>query len=282
MIPPQALLKALVQRVLPQPGALSGPESDKALRAGPYGDLKVESAWPTDHLLADEGAYMVANMIPGATGLFNGLLGSYTAAAMSTVATVVLYNSASPNMGGGGPNLYPRFLRMVCAQVPTSGTELLYSIVIDSINRSPTNNGSPLGQTGPGSATAAYGYRVPVACTNMNVNPPIAGVAYFGNSTTAAAPMAVPAPSGQARVIVGNGTIKASPPTLLDQYTIQFGGVDRGGTVQAGAAIAKIVEHAPPVVIGPGQTMTVFVWSPANVGTGGNQWSDLALEWVER
>ena len=275
MIPPQTLVKAIVSRFLPQPTTASGPEADKALRAGPYGDLKVESAWPTDHLLADEGAYMVAAMAPAATALNWGIFASYVA----TTANIVLYNSAP----AGGPNLYPKFVRMSINTAPASATCWNYTVVLDGINRTPTTVTTPAGQSGPGSAGTNSAYKVPVACTNMNVNPPIAGQAFFAqqSATTQTGPATVPAASNAARVIVGNGVIKPSIPVALDQYVLQFGEADRGGTFQAAAALAKIVEHAPPVVVGPGQSLLIYFWGTSNAANGAVI-NDLALEWVER
>jgi hypothetical protein len=282
MIPPQVVLKALVQRLLPSPPATSGPESDKSLRSGPWGDLKVENIWPTDHLQADEGAYMLACMAPGQTGLFNGLKATYATADLVVAASMTLFNNAPPNMGVGGPNLYPRYARFVCSQAPTGGTALLYCVIIDNTNRSPTTNNSLIGQSGIAAAATGGGYKPTVVCTNMAVSPQINGVPFFVNSTTAGNLMAVPSPSGNARTIVGQGLIKNGIPVLLDEYTIAFGSQDRGGSFQSATGIGKYVEHAPPVVIGPGQSMTLFLWSPGNTGTGGNQWSDASLEWVER
>jgi hypothetical protein len=240
---------------------------------GRYGDTKVESAWPTDHLLSDEGGFMVATVLPGATGLQLGISASFSA----TAAAFVLQNTDV----AGGKRIYPRYLKLAQSVAPTSGTALRYAIVVDSINRAPTivSNGS--GGSGPGTPATATAYRSTVSCTNADVNPPIVGVAYFPISTAAGAAPTVPAASQFARTVVGNGIIKSSIPVVLDQYTLQFGSADMGGTFQGAAALAKITEHAPPIVLGPGQSMVIYLWSPSNA-TAGNAWDDVALAWVER
>jgi hypothetical protein len=276
MIPPQTLVKALVQRLLPAPSTASGPEADKALRCGPYGDLKVESIWPTEHLQADEGAYMVACMAPGQAVINTGIAAAYNAVA----PTLVLFNNAPL----GGPNLYPKYFRMGVSVIPSSAANVQFSLVVDPANRQPaaayvTNTA---GTVGPGTGAANKGYRSQISCVNMNVNPQINGIAYLPNGTTSdAAGITVPSASAGARIIVGNGMLKYSAPIALDQYTIQFGGTDRGGTIQAAAALCKIVEHAPPVVVGPQQTMLLYLWCPSNI-TLGFVFSDMSLEWVER
>jgi hypothetical protein len=116
----------------------------------------------------------------------------------------------------------------------------------------------------------------------MDLNPTIAGIPYFTlGQTGSTGSMTVPAAGAGARTIVGNRIIKGSIPVVLDQYVIQFGGGDMGGTFQAGAALAKIVEHAPALVIGPGQTMLIYLWSTSN-SANSNAWDDVNLTWIEK
>lgn len=272
MLSPQALFKVLVSRMLPAPVA-DGPESERYARGGRYGDVKVESAWSTDHLLADEGAVMVATTLPGATALQLGISASFSA----TAAAFVLGNSDI----AGGKRLYPKFLRLASLTVPTSGTDLRYAIVLDSKDRTPSTISNGTGGSGPGTAATVTAYRSTVVCTNMDANVVPVGVPFFPLSTAGGAAPTVPAAGQFARTIVGNGYIKGSIPVTKDQYILQFGGTDRGGTFQAAAALAKIVEHCPAVVIGPGQFMVLYLWSNGNI-TAGNAFDDVALEWIEK
>lgn len=273
MLPPSVLNRGLVGRTMPQPGNLDNQGLDIPVRLGRYGDQKVESAWPTDHLLADEGALMVASTLPGATALQLGLSASFSA----TAAAFVLGNSAP----AGGPRLYPKFLKLAQSVAPTSGVDLRYAIVLDSINRAPTTISNGTGGSGPGTPATVTAYRSTVVCTNSDINPQIYGVPYFPLSAAAGAPPTVPAASQFARTIVGNGYIKNSIPVVKDQYVLQFGSADIGGSFQAAAALSKIVEHAPAIVIGPGQFMLLYLWSASNI-TAGNAWDDVNFCWAEK
>ena len=273
MLTPAALFKGLVSRFLPAPTS-DGAESEGFVRLGRYRDVKVESAWPTDHLLADEGALMVATTLPGATALQLGL----SAAFLATAAPFVLGNGDA----AGGKRIYLKWLKLAQSVAPTSGVDLRYAVVLDSVNRAPTTVSSGAGGTGPGTPATVTAYRSTVVCTNQDVqNVAPVGVPFFPLSTAGGAPPTIPAASTFARTIVGNGYIKNSIPVVKDQYIIQFGSADAGGTFQGAAALAKIVEHAPAVVIGPGQFAVIYMWSVGNI-TAGNAWDDVQLVWVEK
>lgn len=272
-LPPAVLNKGLVARTLPLPANADNQGTDVPVRLGRYGDTKVESLFPTDHLQADEGSVMVATTLPGATALQLGLSAAFSA----TAAAFVLQNSDS----AGGKRIYPKFLKLAQSVAPTSGVDLRYAIVLDNINRAPTTISNGAGGSGPGTPATATAYRSTVVCTNADINPSIVGIPYFPLSAAAGAPPTVPAASQFARTIVGNGYLKNSIPVVKDQYILQFGSADNGGTFQGAAALAKIVEHCPPVVVGPGQSLLIYLWSASNI-TAGNAWDDVALCWVER
>jgi hypothetical protein len=269
---PSAIVRGLVSRSLLTPAADS-PDIERAVRLGRYGDVRVESAWPTDHLVADEGAMMVATTLPGATALQLGISASFSA----TAAAFVLINSDV----AGGKRIYPRYLKLAQSVAPTSGVDLRYSIVLDSTNRTPTTISNAAGGSGPGTPATVTAYRSTVQCTNQDLQPNPVGIPYFPLSTAGGAPPTVPAAGATARTIVGSGYIKNSIPVVKDQYLLQFGGTDFGGTFQAAAALSKIVEHAPAVVVGPGQSLLIHLWSASNI-TAGNAWDDVALCWIER
>ena len=165
---------------------------------------------------------------------------------------------------------------------PTSGIDLRYAIVLDSINRQPTTVALPAGSAfGPGTPATATAYRSPVVGCNQDTGVASIAAVYFPLSAAAGAPPTIPAASGQSRIIEGNGYLKNSIPVVKDQYVLQFGSADVGGTFQGAAALAKIVEHVSAVCIGPGQTLTIHLWSAGNI-TAGNAWDGMTLELVER
>lgn len=273
MLAPQALLKGLVARALPfiLP---DGPEAERFARMGRYGDLKVEPNGHPDQILADEGSYFTAPMTPGQTAIQLGLSAAFSAVA----AAFVLVNGD----GAGGKRGYLRSLRLAQSVAPTSGVDLRYAVVLDGVNRTPTTvSNAPNSDRGPGTAATATAYRA--LANNVNQDDARAPVCipYFPFSTAGGAPPTVPAASAFARTIVGGGYLKNSIPVVKDQYVLQFGSVDRGGTFQGAAALAKIVEHAPPIVIGPGQSALIYLWSASNI-TAGNAWDDVALDWIEK
>ena len=273
MLSPQAIFKGLVYRILPTP-MTDGSESEKALRISRYGDAKTENSWPvTDHLLADEGAYITAAMSSGATKLWLGLSATF----VNSAAAFVLSNSDPP----GGRRIYPRRLRLCQVDAPVNGTSLRYSIWTDSRDRTPSTISSGAGGTGPGTPFTATAYQAPTTSTNQDVRVSPAGLAYFPLSTNVGAPPLVPTPGPAARCIVGQGFLKQSIPVTKDQYILQFGCQDSGGAFQIAAALAHLVAYSPPVVIGPGQCMVIHLWSQLN-DTTGSSWDDVALEWFER
>lgn len=266
---PQSTISGLVSRAIPS-AATDGTSSDRPARFGRYGEQYMNSIWPTLHLLADEGSLVVANMLPGATALQLGISASFSAVA----AAFTLANTAAV----GGKRLYPTFLKLGQSVAPTSGIDLRYAIVLDSISRVPT---TVSGIGAPGTPATATAYRPTPVCVNLDENPSIVGQAYFPLSVAAGAAPTVPAATGIARTIVGNGYLKNSIPVVKDQYTLQFGAAEMAGTFQSAAALSKIVEYAPPIVVGPQQLMLIYLWSASNI-TAGNAWDDVQLAWVER
>lgn len=270
---PSAMVRGFISRILPPAGA-DGPDSDRVIRLSRYGDVKVEGVWPSDHALADEGSIFCASTLPGATALQLGISASFSA----TAAAFVLANGDS----AGGKRCFLKSLKLAQSVAPTSGVDLRYAVVLDNVNRIPTVIANAVGAgQGPGTPATTSAYRAPAACVNMDVPAPPVGLPFFPLSAAGGAPPTVPAAGQGARTIVGNGYIKNSIPVVKDQYVIQFGGVDYGGTFQAAAALSKIVEHAPACVIGPGQCAVIHIWSASNI-TAGNAWDDVQLVWAER
>lgn len=272
MLVSQGVLKGLCSRFLPLPQGDSL-DVDRTVRCGRWGDVRVESCWPTDHLLADEGCFMVACMLPGAIQLQTGI----TSAFSSTAALIVLGNSAQT----GGKRVYPRCLKLAVNGAWSSGTDLRYALVLDSKDRTPTTVSSGSGGTGPGTPATQTAYRSQVFCASTEDTPTPVGIPYFPMSTFNGALPLVPSPGQYARTIVGNGYLKNSGALVADVVGLQFGCADHHGTFQSAAAAAKLFDVAPPVVIGPGQFLVVHLWSTSNAGAGGT-FIDILLTWVER
>lgn len=272
MMSPGALLKGIVQRWLGTPTP-DGPEAEGYTRLGKYREVKTDGIWATDHSQASEGSLFIATTLPAAIALQLGILAAFDA----TKGGIVIVNTDQP----GGKSILLKKLKLCQSVAPTSGVDLRYAVAIDPKDRTPTTIASGTGGTGPGTPATATAYKVPVV--NANTGCPVQSIAavYFPLSIAAGLAPAIPAAGDRVRYTVGNGYVKNSIPVVKDQYTIQFGGADQGGTFQAAAALGKIVEHASPVEIFPGHSCVIHLWSASNI-TAGNAWDDVLLEMVER
>ena len=273
MASPSAIVRGLVSRLLPQPDADS-PNVERAMRLSRYGDQISAPIWGADQGLADEGSVFTASMTPGQTAIQLGLSASFSA----TAAAFVIVNSPTNTR-----RVYLKSLKLSQNVAPTSGTALRYAIALDTIVRAPTTVASGTGGVGPGTPATATAYLAPTNNVNTDISPINGSGAfvYFPLSSAAGTPPTVPAASAAVRYLEGNGLLKGSIPVVLDQYVLQFGSGDIGGSFQAAAALAKIVEHAPAVVIGPGCTALIHIWSPSNI-TAGNAWDGATLTYAER
>lgn len=219
-----------------------------------------------ESVLADEGSLFAATMLPGATPLQLGISAVYSA----TAAALVCKNNAPINGGPNSPRVFIRHIHFSLAVAPAAGTDLQYASILDNINRSPTTV-APVAT--PATASA---YLPPVVCPNMNENPQANGVWWFPVSIAAGVPPTIPAQGGNARVIVGNGLLRAQIPVASaagasDDYRIVFGAnaATSGQLVTAAAAGAsRIVESHPAVVIGPQEYFIFYLWSLSNAATG--------------
>jgi hypothetical protein len=272
-MPTEVLMKGRISRKRPQPDVDGGREGEPT-RLGKYGDQMVVNLVSKKHALADEGSYMTASLAPGVTSLQLGLSAAFSA----TAAAVVLTNTDTPGKTDA-LRIYPDYIRMLVGTVPTSATALLFATVIDSKDRTPTTvvalNGTP---------ATATAYTPAAVCVNMDENPPIVGKPFFPLSTAAGAPPAIPAAGSATRTIVGNGSLRTQIPVVGDEYWIDFGHSDvpSGQLVTAApAGASRIVAGHPPIVLGPGQSLLLYLWAPSNA-TAGIAFTGMDIGWWER
>lgn len=271
MLTPSQLVRFIASRRLPQPTPDQGPANEIYGRAGRYGELYVNSVWPTDQILADEGAYYTATLGPGATSLQLGLSAAYSA----TSAAIVIQNGDSSAFDGGR-RIYLRYIRMSVVTVPTSATLWVYTSVIDPTARAPSTVVPLVGGT---PATLTAGKATPISTSLDQGTPSIANV-YFPLSTSAGGPPTVPAASVGARTIVGNGFLRGQIPVAFDEYIIQFGNADYPSS-NVIATASRITSIHPPVVISPGGTFLFSMWGTGNV-TAGIAFNAMDIGWAER
>jgi len=253
-----------ISRKRPQPDVDGNREGEPA-RGGRYGDGYVLPLFAKKHNLVDEGSYFTFSMQPQATALQLGLSAAFSA----TAAAIVLYNGDTPGKNES-LRVFPDYVRLNVMTAPTSGTALRLATVLDTASRVPTTVSNGTGGTGPGTPATATAYRSPV--TNANPDDaanPVTQV-YLPLSTSGGAPPTVPAASQNARVVVGNASLRAQIPVAGDEYVIDFGGdIPSGQLVTAApAGASRVVLPHPPVALGPGHSLVIYLWAPSNATAG--------------
>jgi hypothetical protein len=276
---PTFLTHWLASRRKPQVSSDGGSNNEVGGRGGRYGESYVLPLWPNDQMLADEGSYVTATMLPGATALQHGILAAFDA----TKAVFAFQNTDAPQFDGA-VRCYLRYLKFNVITPPTSGTALRFASVLDPGNRQPTTISSGSGGTGPGTPATATAYRAPGFNVSLDESAGAKGAPYFPLSAAGGLPFAVPAPTQQARTVVGNGSLRAQIPVAGDEYTIQFGAADFPGgalVTAAPAGASRIVIAHPPVVIPPQAWFLLHLWAPGNI-TAGIAFDGLEAGWGER
>lgn len=249
-------------------------------RFGRYGETYSVVPVVGEPALCDEGALMIASMLPSATVLQLGLSATYS----STAAAIVFKNNAPT--GPSSARCHLRDIHFLCATAPTSGTGLLYATVLDNVSRTPTTI-SGLGA--PGTPATVTAYQAPVVCTNIDESPSPQGQVWFPLSTSGGAPPTVPAQGASARIVVGNGNLRSVIPVgaatsgVQDDYRIVFGSTDRAATqsLSSTAGATKIVEVHPAITVGPQEFFLLYLWAPSNI-TAGFAFAGLDVSWFER
>ena len=232
---PQALLKGIVQRVLPSFN-FDSTNVDVALRQGSYGELYNQPLVRKSHNLADEGSYFVANNAQTA------IAPTFNTAFTATAPFLSVYN------GNATSRVYLDYAALVAAVAGTfasGGVQTAGAVVIDNGNRY-SSGGTALTANSPNMAAS-------VNASNVTI--------YCGAITATAA-------SGAARTIVGQRNLRpAASATVIgaigDQLQLNFGAVE--GLVNGSVTVANpslIPQALPPIVIGPQQSALVYLYWP--------------------
>jgi hypothetical protein len=256
MISPQALIRGIASRILPQPYADSQ-ATDVPLRLRRYGDV-LDPVF-TKHMLADEGAYFTATMTPGQTALAYAV----TTAFAATTAFVAVQNTDLPVGQGLGKRIYLDILKFIFSVAPASAASAWAATVIDSVNRTPSAN------------------LLSVTPSNVNMDSANGSIAKVWFPTGGS--LTVPAAGGGARTIEGNIAIRNTIPVVGDEVNLTFGPTDFAQTylTAQAATVAKAVIPVSPVVIGPQQFALIYLWFPSNATTAAS-FSNVHLAWWER
>jgi len=258
------LVKGGTERMLPIPS----PETvEQALRLSRYGELHTIGALRKQHALADEGSYFTTHNNQTA------ITGPAGSAFSATAAMLLIFNGDSAS-SLTAKRLYLDYVALLnggtAMSNSTSNTGTFWALAIDSGNRY---------SSGGTNLTAN------IVNTNRDVSVSSNASVYFGAVTATAA--------NAARVLVGQRLfrepVSATALSLanMDDWLFNFGGVEGGpahpagssGTVQAN--IAHKTFNCPPLVIGPQQSLVLYMWLTANSGqTAGTFFPELG--WWER
>lgn len=235
----------LVRTILP---ATTGEGSNVLARGNRYGDAFMVPILTQPNAQAVEGSrYVVTNPTMG-----TGVAGAITTAFADTSALCGIVNGAS----AGGKDIILDYLKMQYTVAPTSATAAQIAVTIDS-----------------GARSVAAGTLLTPVNPNMNIaNATVASTVRFGAVTAAAA-------TGAKRIVVRDA-IRTGIPVVGDEVFINFGAMDSPAGPVSGAAANILAVPVGPVVIGPGHTVLIHTWHPANVTTGPS--FEFEMGWIER
>jgi len=243
-------IKGAVCRLLSKAG-FNGEGTSTSVRLGTYGEQVTQVLSSKQYGLAEEGSLFVATTPTPGTGV---ALGVATATAIiATAPSLLIYNNDSV----GGKNIIMDSIKLVTTAAGTAGTRLDMATYIDS---------KVLFTSG---GTAA---------TPLNANMGVANTS-IAKVYDASAAILSPAVSSAVR-IVGRSVLRMTIPVVGDQTVIDFGGVTAGGQgiLNGSAPLNILVSHAP-VVLAPGHSMMVFLWSGSQSAAPTYEY---VITWIER
>lgn len=215
-------------------------------RASAYGDGYSMNVSGKEWVVADEGSYFVARTpTPG-----TGIIGHPAPTTFDeTKPMILLYN------GGTTKRIYPQFLRLHETVVSTAATRTQFTICVDQGNR-----------------YSSAGTALTLVNPNMDSAITSSASAYTGAVVATAA--------SASRRIVDHIVFRGTIDVVEDVYEIVFGAGDGSGMGGSRAAtVQDMARMAPPIVIGPGQSLLIHQWS-ASVSTGPTL--QVAFGYIER
>jgi hypothetical protein len=235
MTSPASLAVGRIAAALPGKSADS-PLGEASLRLDPYGALMI-GATGLDGLAAEGSLFVARNPTVG-TG-------------MTWVAAQTTYGATAPNFHirntdiAGGKSVHLHGLKMIVKAVGTGTTAIYYAAVLDTTLR-------------------AIGTDNTDAITPKNVNGNASNsLDVLINAQNSATVSVLSAATAGARVLA-QGSL-GGIAVVGEELDIAFGGQPGGGlgmTAVSGAGCpGRRVSNAPPVVVGPQQSLTIMVWA---------------------
>jgi len=141
----------------------------------------------------------------------------------------------------GGKRVFLDFLKLIQnGTAPASTTAVHMAVKVDSADR-----------------TATAG--TPSVITPVNANMDDGSGAVSRVTVFSGAVATIPAASAAAR-LVARAQIKGGPTLNLDEYNVVFGGADNASQGGYLTTVASYCSRVAPVVLGPGQNATIYLW----------------------
>ena len=231
---------ALVKTLLPTKQTDSD-SADFAMRLNSNRELAIRETPSTYYGMAEEGSLFLATNPTISTGV---TFVTAQTAHSDTAANFYIYNSEA----SGGKNIMPRYLKMIATAAGTSATVWHYAAILDSAQRAPTTNNT-------------------VAITPVNVNGSVsnainATVLAQNNATTSV----FPASSANKRVVARGaiGGLNIVGDTMIISFGQLFGQTSALTAAENATQSGTRVSSAPPVVIPPGSSLVISIWSPSS------------------
>lgn len=258
----EVLVRGRVSRDLPQADVDGGREGEP-VRIGRYDEQYNLSLVPTKHLLADEGSYYIATTPTPGTGIAMTISTGF----VDTVAMFAIKNTCNPSGPLGCKRIYLDYLRLILlGTAPTAVVSRHFAFKRSPADREPTTAANKTIMTAVNMANAAG---------RGSIARPL--------SYSAAAAMTVPA-SAPSDPVVGRCALPTGLGVSGDEYVVKFGGEDMshkvGLTAVRATDPARIITHAPPIIIEPGEWLVIHEWCLTEATNGPTFEHELA--WWER
>ncbi len=242
-------LWSAVRRLLPPNKFFDQDPIEHPVRIESYGTAWLTGLGPSEHNYVEEGSYLVSTGVGGGLAVGTGLTWPYNNSAFADINPNFLIQNTDQTKW-----LFLHYLKMTATAVSGSAgnfaTSIQYAVEIDSVLRTPTTDNTLL-------------------CT------PVIPNMVVGSSTTvptmvvkaqnATADSVIPALSARGRV-VARGAL-GGLNVIGDELLLKFGSTKGGAyaattTTENAGQPGRRVSSAPAVVLGPGHSAAIYIWSP--------------------
>lgn len=188
-------------------------------------------------VLAREGSYYTVTNPTVDTTVACGIIAAYA-------ATTPLFHIVNTD---ASRTITLDYIKLRVTIAPASGTSTKFVIDVDNSLR---NSTAPTGG---------------VSRTVNNLNPAVSND-FNGQFWAFTGGTVLTIMAASASRTVANGTISHSIPLVLDELMLVFG--QNSAPAGPATAVTRRIGYAPPVVVPPGASASIFIYFPSNAATG--------------